>query len=324
MSAIVVNYNGGRTLAECIKLLSAEASIAEIVVVDNASMDTSIQDIGPFLSTRTKVLCLPTNVGYGAAANIGAREATREYLVLLNPDIKPEPGCFELLLERLRRSGGIVGPALLNAGSEVADMGSTIDLMCLPKALRKPGAPLYVQGCCLATTRVCFDAIGGFDERYFLFHEDTEYCWQALRRGFNVEIVQHARVHHAGGASIAGGYKRNGYIESTAFRIVLRERNTWALIMACAPGRWIPVLLMLSLVRSIAFAGMVAKLGRPGSAWEIVSSGWWGVNQLRNTLQRRRGGPVSKSGVDEAWRRVHKGFFLFGALWRRDRLRLVD
>jgi len=323
LSAVVVYYDDAEHLSVCVDSLLHDPAIAEIVVVDNASPSQSAEAIVGG-HQRVQIVRSPSNLGFGAGANLGAAAVTGDLLVFMNPDTVPDPGCMTALAEHLVERGGIAGPVVRLDEGGAPEYGCTVDRMLLPRALDQVREPLYVQGCCLATTRACFDAISGFDSRYFLFQEDVEFCWQALRRGFAVEVVMTAGLIHIGGAAAAGGYRRIGRIETSSGRILLRERNGWAVLIACAPIRSMPGLLILSLLRTVMFAGVLIFYRKPGDAWRLAGGLWWNIVHLRGTLSRRQLPGTTLAAQRVAWSRVARQSFLWDLARKGERLRFVD
>lgn len=325
LSAVVVHYNDPEHLQTCVDALREDPAIADIVVVDNASDPEALAVV---LGTETgggvRVVASPVNLGFGGGANLGITYAMEEFVVFLNPDTLPEPGCMTALAEHLFQHGGVVGPVVRTGPTGSPEYGYVVDRMLLLRALDKPGDPLYLSGCCLATTKACFAAVGGFDDRYFLFQEDVEFCWQALRRGFPVTVLGGAMLTHAGGAVTVGGYRRNGLVETSSRRILLRERNSWAVIIACASGRRMVQLLAWSFVRTVAFTGVLLVYGRPMDAMRLWGGLVWNVTHLRSTLKRRRHAGVTRKGEQMAWDRVDRRLFMWDLVWRGERLRFVD
>lgn len=323
VSAIVVNFNGGSDLLTCLAALCSQMPRANIIVVDNASTDGSVERVSAqFRDVR--VLASTANLGFGGGANLGACEAFGDTLLFLNPDTFVMPGCVDELDRALANGAGVVGPRLRVGEEEVPEYGATIDVMGMPRGLATTGEPLYVSGCCLATSRRCFDAVGGFDERYFLFVEDVEFCWQALRRGYDVRVAPRAEARHRGGGSMPGGYARNGTVEVSAARIVLRERNTTALFLACAPVQWLPLVGGASLLRATAFAGLLASRGRWLSIWELVMGLGQNVVWIPGTMRRRWRPGVARPSARRAWARVEWGLFLWDFLHARQAISFVD
>lgn len=323
VSAIVVNFNGGSDLRTCLAALCSQLSPTNIVVVDNASTDGSV-GLASAQYPEVRVVASTVNLGFGGGANLGAAEARGETLLFLNPDTFVMPGCVDLLHKGLVPGVGVVGPMLRVGDEEVREYGATIDVMGMPRGLVGPSAPLYVSGCCLATSRRCFDTVGGFDERYFLFVEDVEYCWQALRRGYDVRVVSGAEAHHRGGGAIPGGYVRRGTVEVSAARIVLRERNTTTMFLACAPAGWLPIVAGASVLRTGAFAGLLASRGRWWPVLQLVVGLGQNLLWVSDTIRRRRRPGVTPLSARGAWRRVERRVYLWGFLCARQPVSFVD
>ena len=323
LTAIIINSNGGPYLQACVASVLSDPCVREVIVVDNASSDGSARAVRQ-VAGRTKVILSSENLGFGGGANWGAAYALTDLLVFLNPDVLPEGGCMEALARHLLIYGGVAGPTVRQMANDALEYGATIDRMLLPRGLDRPRKPLYVQGCCLATTRSCFQAVGGFDARYFLFAEDMEYCWQALRRGFSVQVVTEASVCHIGGTSATGGYSRAGRIETSSTRVLLRERNSWTALLACAPLRHLPSLLLLSAARTLAFTAVLLGHHRMADCLHLWGGLGWNLRNLPTTLARRRRPGVNRMASIASWHRVDRNFFLWDSFRRGHRLRFVD
>ena len=167
----------------------------EIVVVDNASADDTVQRIEEFVAWNpVRLIANEENLGFGAAVNQGAREATEDVLLMLNPDAIAEPGAVAALLRCLETTqAGAVGGALLESDGQPArgfafrripTLAELLYEVLLVNQLR-PGNPVnrryrcldadYSQqqeveqpaGACLAITRTAWDSLRGFDEQFF-------------------------------------------------------------------------------------------------------------------------------------------------------------
>lgn len=304
MSALVVNYNGGEDLLGCLRSLERQAGLHEIIVVDNGSHDGSLEDARRD-HPDVHFIARHTNDGFAGAANAGAVRATGELLLFLNPDVVLDLGCVAALSTALRNSPGVVGPVLWVEATGRLEYGATVDVLGMPRGLSEPSLPLYVPGCALATNAHVFRELGGFDARYFLFVEDTEYCWRALLAGYEVAVSQDATAWHRGGGSTPGGYARGSEITTTKLRVSLRERNGMALFIACAPAKWIGPLVTAHLVKTAAVAVAVGTLlGRPSLSWSLLQGLWWNARQLPATLHRRRSVRRRKPAEREAFGRL--------------------
>jgi hypothetical protein len=231
VALIVVNFNAGRHLRACLESAAAdlEARDWRAIVVDNASSDDSTTTVEQL--PRVTVVRNLENRGFGAAVNQAAAMTDAARLWLLNPDCVVERGAFARLETTLQAhlDCAIAAPRLLNAdGTTQASARReptawtglfgrhSLLTRLFPRsgmARRElPAADLaasatdsavidWVMGAAMLIRRDPFDALGGFDERYFLYWEDADLCRRLRSRGWTTRYVPAARVSHPGGVS---------------------------------------------------------------------------------------------------------------------------
>ena len=224
-AVIIVNHNTRAALRESIAAATSEHA-REVVVVDNASSDGSVAMVrGAF--PGVVVVANASNRGYGPAANQGMALIAGPFAVLLNGDACLEAGALaalgRLLDEQL--DVAVVGPRLLNEDGSLQS-----SCYAFPGSLRwildnDVLAPLnrlvpfvrgrflrtwrhdrerrvpWIKGAAMAIRRSAFDAVGGFDESFPLFYEETDLCHRLGGAGWRVLFSPAATVHHSGGAS---------------------------------------------------------------------------------------------------------------------------
>jgi len=225
--AVVVNWNAGGLLLACARTL-VESGATEIVVVDNASTDDSLERLEAARLERVRVLRAGVNLGYGAGINRGVAIAGPGHVLVCNPDLLLDGGCITALLARLDAEPelGIVGPRLRNPDGSTYVSGrpfpSVLDALghaFVGLAWRQnPWSRRYLQtawdrsdaadvdwasGALLLVRRSTFDQLGGFDERFFMFMEDVDLCWRARQSGWRVALEPSAGAVHVVGASRA-------------------------------------------------------------------------------------------------------------------------
>lgn len=227
LSAIVVNYNSGRLLRNCIESLTKCPLPIEIIIVDNASVDDSIASIESFPSIT--ITRNATNTGFASACNQGIAQATTDYLLFLNPDCILEKTTLSGLLTELQSDGkiGMVGGLIVNPdGSEqggarravptpwrsfVRAFGLSHFAKRWPKLffdfyLHKqplPEAPIEVEaisGACMLVKREAIADVGLWDEGYFLHCEDLDWCMRFRQKDWKILFVPSARVLHEQGS----------------------------------------------------------------------------------------------------------------------------
>lgn len=322
VSAVIVNFDGGDDLGRCLAAVDGADGVGEVVVVDNGSTDGSLGVLGRFPAVR--LLAPGENLGFAGGVNYGIRHTTGDVVLALNPDTVLHPGCAAALGAALRARPGVAGPVLDVVQAGERWYGGTVDLAVMPSHLRVPGHPLFIQGCALAANRAVLEHLGGMDERYWLFSEDIELCWRALLAGYEVATVLEASATHGGGGSIAGGYGSAGRFTTSDLRLSQRERNSLAMVLVCASARLLPVLVVLSLARTLGTAVLVALVGRRRLAVTLLGGLRWNAAQLPATLRRRRTTPRSRAGERAAERRLQRGLMVIGFLGRYGLPRFAD
>jgi N-acetylglucosaminyl-diphospho-decaprenol L-rhamnosyltransferase len=214
ISVIVVNWDAGGVLGECLASLAADGlGGREVVLVDNGTTDGSTA-VASGRYPWVRVVETGGNLGFGMGANRGAVAASGEVLTFLNPDARVLPGAIDTLLEALRRTpgAGIAGGGLLDAAgrwqpgaARFAPLGHLLldtTLGRLPARLRRgPHRVDWVYGTFMAVRRDVFQHLGGFDPRYFLYGEDMDLCHRAARLGVRTIHVPLARAVHGANVS---------------------------------------------------------------------------------------------------------------------------
>lgn len=230
VSAIIVNYNAGRLLRDCVE--SVAEQVGEVIVVDNASSDDSLGRLESLKhNSRLQVVRNSKNLGFAAACNIGVRAASGSTLLFLNPDCVLAPRAIQIMQQELHGNAqaAMVGGLLVNSdGTEqggarravptpwrsfVRATGLSRLAQRWPRLffdfhLHKqplPERPIEVEaisGACMLVRRDVIDQVGLLDEEYFMHCEDLDWCMRFRRKGWNILFVPTARViHHKGSCS---------------------------------------------------------------------------------------------------------------------------
>lgn len=227
LSVVIVNWNTGGLLGECLQSLAADLAVtdgleAEVIVVDNASTDRSIDALDDRFPA---VRCIRNheNKGFARATNQGIRISRGQRVLLLNPDTEMKPGALSAMVRFLesRRDAGAVGPLLLNtdgtlqisAYPEPTIVREAWRLSCLDRlwpvgsyrmSSWRTDVPHEVDvltGACLLLPRAALDQCGLLEERFFIYSEDQDLCRRLRRRGWRLFWLPSARVVHHGGRS---------------------------------------------------------------------------------------------------------------------------
>jgi GT2 family glycosyltransferase len=216
---VITTYNSAHVINELLDSLPAalDGLTATTVVVDNDSTD----DTAAVVASRNDCLLVRApNRGYSAGINRGVREVPGPAPVLvLNPDVVMSPGSVRALVEALRPGVGIVAPRMLDDHDNLVwsmrreptltralGLGRTgrpalSEYVTDASAYDKPQVPDWAVGAALLVDRRCHDEIGGWDESFFFYSEETDFCLRARDRGWATVYEPRAVVHHLGGQS---------------------------------------------------------------------------------------------------------------------------
>lgn len=209
VSVVIVTYNNRNEIDACLRSLGAHSPGAEIVVVDNMSSDGTADYIrGAYPSVR--LIESGRNDGFGAGVNRGVRESHGAYVAVLNPDVEVQENWLQPLIDTLASHPdvGLVTPTILLAdpNNRVNACGNRPHLTGLTFCigLNQPAPPVSsppqevpaISGAAFAIRRALWDQLGGFDEQFFMYLEDTDLSWRAVRHGYKVMHVPASRVVH--------------------------------------------------------------------------------------------------------------------------------
>lgn len=276
VSVIVVNYNAGRYLQDCLDHLAAQSfGDFEALVVDNTSTDLSrMQTRLP--DTRFRWLDAGSNLGFAAGNNLAARVARGRFIVCLNPDAFAAPDWLAELVIAASETGAMMAGSLQIDAADDARLDGAGDMYLfagiawralhgLPQRSLPDRAEVF--GPCGAASlyrREAFELAGGFDERFFCYHEDVDLALRLRRAGGRCVQVNTARVRHVG-SGISG--------RRSEFAIRLGARNRLWTFLKSFPGPWmwlvLPVHLILTglwLIASLRKGGSLAGLGGVAAA----------------------------------------------------------
>jgi GT2 family glycosyltransferase len=228
VDVVVVNWNAGSMLRECIDSVFSEARevIGQVVVVDNASTDNSMSSLPQAVVNLTSVL-LSVNSGFARGCNTGAKSCSSPYILFLNPDAALHPDCLQRSIAFLESPAGqqvgICGVKLIDDDGAVQHtcarfpsvrgvLGRALGLSRRLPGLFPPHFMLefdhlhtrqvdQVMGAYFLVRRDLFEALGGFDERYFVYFEEVDFALRARQQGWSSVFLAEASAYHKGGGT---------------------------------------------------------------------------------------------------------------------------
>lgn len=295
LSVIVVGYNSREHLDRCLDSLSMQVYPGELEVlfVDNASSDGSVEHVrSRFPDVR--IIETGGNLGYAGGNNVGALHARNDILAFLNPDTSASADALAELVRPLLRDPSIGlttaklvlmdDPQIINTcGNEISLTGVTT---C--RRMGEPASTLLqdeevnaVSGAAFATPAMVFHQLGGFDERFWMYLEDTDLSWRARLAGYRCVVASRSVIAHVYSLKISAakacGIERNRYL-------MLGKNLSWRAFFALLP---------LLLLGEVCTWGWAVKSG-PRFAWSKLRALAWTLGNLalivgaRSSVQRLR------------------------------------
>ena len=254
IAVVIVNHNTCQELQACLASIELEAP-SDVVVVDNTSSDGSVEMVRaeyPWV----KLYANTTNPGYGAAANQAIASCTAQYVLLLNSDTLLQIGALEALSSYLDQHprAAIVGPRLVSPDGILQAscypfptpfntfLENSTCAILLGRLIRRYVPAIrrlylrtwphthakivpWVKGAAIAIRREAFEAVGGFDESFFMYFEDTDLCYRLKSAGWNVHFAPVTTVVHAGNASTAQ-YRADMAVQLLASTVRFYQRHS--------------------------------------------------------------------------------------------------
>jgi GT2 family glycosyltransferase len=263
VAVVVVTYNSAGQIEGLLDSVPAAAGDhpVDVVVVDNGSTDDTVAVVSGRSDCR---VVKETNRGYAAGVNAGVEASgDASAILVLNPDARLHPGAVPALVAAMARTGaGIVAPRVVDADGHLTwslrrtpTLGRASGLgftgrAALSEYVTDPAAyatehPVdWALGAALLVDAGCHRALGGWDESFFLYSEETDFCLRASEAGWQTWFTPDAEVLHVGGGSGQNGrthamqivnrvrfYARRHSAASSAlyFALVLASEVTWVL-----------------------------------------------------------------------------------------------
>lgn len=225
IAVCIINYNTSDLLQECLHSILVQ-NVDEIVVVDNASADCSVEMMKAEFPS-IPLIALGKNLGFGAASNRGIKACSSEQIVLLNADTRMNSGSIQALRNYLEDhpQAAIIGPRILNPDRTLQTSCfhfptplhiflyisglyrwiprlPVLKQRSLQKMTTESARPVpWILGAALAFRRETFEGLGGFDENFFMYFEEVDICYRLFSQGKQIHFVPEAEIIHVGGGS---------------------------------------------------------------------------------------------------------------------------
>jgi len=207
---IILHFGNIETTKKCLDSLARyEKTFDQIVLVNNDPAVTLSLSQFTTLKTKLRIINNKKNLGFAGGVNVGitsALEKKAEYVLLLNNDTLITSDIITPLATTIINPIGIAGPAIkfTKENKTLYDLGGYVNLLfgrthhheVEEITDKKAKVVPYVSGCCMLIKRGVFGKIGMFDERFFLYSEDVDFCLRAKKAGFSSAVVPSVTIFH--------------------------------------------------------------------------------------------------------------------------------
>jgi GT2 family glycosyltransferase len=284
-SIVIINYNGLAYLDELFSSLQKQTlKPREVLLVDNASSDNSLEFIKNSYP-ETRILSFKKNLGFAAAANTGLKESLCEAVALVNTDIKLDENWLKNLIDSFTEDQDIAAvaakirlydqPDCLNGvGGGMNKLGYTWDIGMFEKdngQYDSPSEVIFAPASAALFRKSAVIEAGGFDESFFMYHEDVDLGWRMWLLGHRIVTCPKAiAYHHFGGSTKAS--------RSMMWRELLGERNDMTSLLKNYETRH-----ALS-----AIIEMMSLKQKPSRKAGQVKNLLWNLLKLPSILKKRR------------------------------------
>jgi N-acetylglucosaminyl-diphospho-decaprenol L-rhamnosyltransferase len=298
LGIVIVNWNSGRYLQRCLESLSVCEGldrVEQVIVIDNDSHDGSWDHL-PATSVPLKVVRNQANLGFAAACNQGAALCQTEYLLFLNPDTELLGNSLSVPLDYLdnplHHQVGICGIQLLNKKGQVARSCSRLPtgytLMTLALRLQSVSRRLFpppfmkewdhgktqaveqVIGAFYLVRTELFRELNGFDERFFVYFEEVDFCKRTHQLGLQTVYLATAQARHVGGGcSVHDLTGSHYYLLNSRLAYAEKHFKTWQSTMIKATTLFCePLIRLMGSVFKLRWSKMGLLLHAHGRLWQ--------------------------------------------------------
>lgn len=295
VSVIILNWNGKKFLHDCLtSLFRIENPRIEIIVVDNNSSDDSVSYVRENFP-KVKVIASDKNKGFAGGNNRGAGAATGQYLLFLNNDTKVTKEFLIPMIEACRRDPliGCIQPEMrvMNHPDLLDEAGAylTMSGFLYHYGYRKVHRlPMYrtarvvfsAKGACMLIPKRAFEEVGGFDDDFFIFFEETDLCHRLWLAGYKVLYQPDSYIYH-----VAGGDTTDTY--NYERRVYLTFKNMNCSYLKNFGTLYLATIYPIFICFQIGVLFYFFVFLRFGVVKAILKGWWWNLVNLQTTLKKR-------------------------------------
>ncbi len=296
VSIIIINFNGLNYLKDCFESLEkVNYPNWEVIVVDNGSCDGSIEFLNRYKNFKSlKVVRNSSNLGFAKPNNQGYRVAKGKYVLLLNNDTRVNPDFLGKPVEILNNNKkiGVIQPKIFlmekpgyldNTGSFMTKTGFLVHEGYLEKDSKifdKEKRVFATKGACMLIKREVIEKVGLFDNDFFAYFEESDFCWRVWLAGYEVMYYPKSSIFHKVGATSKNMNQFSINYHSLKNRIAALIKNlefhNLFLIL-------IPHLIILGAITTYYLLNL-----KFNKVKMVVAAFWWNIIHLPSVLNKRK------------------------------------
>ena len=268
-SVIIVTYNHAKYIRRCILSVIQNSNPREIIIIDNNSQDMTVKIVAN-LSKKYPIIRLfrnKNNIGYGSANNLGVKHAKGKYIVILNPDTYVTSNWLYELLKPLEHSNRLVTtPKIFTFNGRLNTCGNNDHFTGLTfvrgwgedsKKFKKKEFLSGISGACFAMKRKDYLDLGGFDENFFVYMDDTEFSWRLHVTNYKILFVPTSIIYH------------DYVVNVPPQKIYYLERGRYIILKKYFDTKWLLFFLPSLLFTEILTFGYSLLKGRKGISFKL-------------------------------------------------------
>lgn len=315
VTVVIVNWNGGAYLRQCLLALQAQTEPSFVaVVVDNGSTDGSDSEVALLNDLRFSLLSLGANKGFAVANNLAVQHSTAgDWIALLNPDAFAEPDWLACLLKAAERNPqtasfgsrlvNAADPMLLDGTGDVYDVSGRVwrrdHGRQMNTAAARSGEIFSPCAAAALYRRDAWNAAAGFDEDFFCYIEDVDLGFRLRLLGYRSLYVPDSICHHVG-SGITG--------QQSGFSLYYGQRNLVWTFVKNMPGVLFWPLLPLHVLLNGAVLLLFTRRGQGGVVFRAILDAVTGLPRVWRKRQQVQA--TRQVGLADLWKSLHKGFGL--------------
>jgi len=294
ISIIIPCFNGEKYIKGCLdSVLRSGFKNFEIIIINDGSTDKSGEILKEYQNhPKIKICSFQNNFGPAKARNSGAEKAKGKYLIFLDIDTEIETDCLRAVVrafEQNPKMGALQAKIIKGRGNKIDAAGHFLTFFGFPyeigggekeKNHNERRLILGARSAAMAVRKKVFRKIGGFDEDYFIYGEDTDLSWRVWLVGYQIYYLPQAKVYH---------FTKSSLTPKTEYRIFYQgSKNQTLNLLKNAP---LTLLIWILPLHVLAWTLLSLKLlfqGRSKLAVSIYQGVWWNLVNFQETVKKRR------------------------------------